>query len=397
MEYLLKNLQAGKRYAVQIRSISGSSVSEWSPAFTVSAETDATIPRQITTLTGTVVGSGFSLKWAKPVRNTNNTRFRDLDGYVLSISNGSFTKTREYNDPSAYYSYDDNVEDFGTPSATLTFTVAAKDRSGNVGVDSNIVILTNLAPLPVTGVATVTSYQGVTVSWVDSTEKDVSLYEVYYGTTVGFTPDTSGFSNLAYSGSSNSVLLDDLGAGTFYFKVCAVDAYNQRSTFASSSATGAGEGAATLQVAVLNEGTSLTTAVDSINFVGGGVVASNSGDAVTVKVADIQTFGYPGTLATYVGAGRYYIESACTISSIRASVGTAPTGASVIVDVNKNGTTVFTTQANRPTIAASGFTSGAVTNMNITSLAAGDYLTIDIDQVGSTIAGADLTVTVVLL
>ena len=70
---------------------------------------------------------------------------------------------------------------------------------------------------------------------------------------------------------------------------------------------------------------------------------------------------------------------------------TAPTGASIVVDVNKNGTTIFTTQANRPTVAAAGNVSGQAVP-DVTSLAVGDYLTVDIDQVGSTIAGADLVV-----
>jgi hypothetical protein len=51
-----------------------------------------------------------------------------------------------------------------------------------------------------------------------------------------------------------------------------------------------------------------------------------------------------------------------TIRSVTAAVGTAPTGATLIADVNIDGTTVFTTQANRPTIAINGThaSSGAV-------------------------------------
>ena len=80
------------------------------------------------------------------------------------------------------------------------------------------------------------------------------------------------------------------------------------------------------------------------------------------------------------------------IKSIRAMIATAPTGAAIIIDINKNGTTIFTTQGNRPTIAISAFDSGEVTNMDITSLAKGDYLTLDIDQIGSSAAGKDLVV-----
>lgn len=81
------------------------------------------------------------------------------------------------------------------------------------------------------------------------------------------------------------------------------------------------------------------------------------------------------------------------IKSIRAMVGTVPTGASIVIDIHKNGTTIFTTQGNRPAIAISEFDSGEVTNMDITELAKGDYLALDIDQIGSTIAGKDLVVT----
>lgn len=108
-------------------------------------------------------------------------------------------------------------------------------------------------------------------------------------------------------------------------------------------------------------------------------------------------FFQSGTLTTGTGKGRIYLERAGVITGVRASVGTAPTGASIICDLNKNGTTIFSTQANRPTIAASGFTSGRVTTMDVTSVAAGDYLTLDIDQIGSTVAGADLSVTVTVL
>lgn len=101
-----------------------------------------------------------------------------------------------------------------------------------------------------------------------------------------------------------------------------------------------------------------------------------------------------GTLSTLVGTMRLYNDTAAawTIQGVRASVGTAPTGASIIIDVNVNDTTIFTTQANRPTITASNFTSGKITNMNVTSIAVGNYITVDIDQVGSTIAGSDLVI-----
>lgn len=71
---------------------------------------------------------------------------------------------------------------------------------------------------------------------------------------------------------------------------------------------------------------------------------------------------------------------------------TAPTGAALIADVNVAGTSLWdSNQGNRPTIAA-GQTSGTDTSFDTASLADGDVLTLDVDQIGSTIAGGQITV-----
>ena len=80
-----------------------------------------------------------------------------------------------------------------------------------------------------------------------------------------------------------------------------------------------------------------------------------------------------------------------TIIGVQAKVLTAPTGASLIIDINKNGTTLYTTQANRPTIAA-GETEVVAALPDVVSLSEDDIISIDIDQVGSTVAGANLVV-----
>jgi len=103
------------------------------------------------------------------------------------------------------------------------------------------------------------------------------------------------------------------------------------------------------------------------------------------------TFSKTGTLATSTGVLRLPIHGGTfSVVSMSAMVNTAPTGAAVILDVNKNGTTIFTTQANRPTIAVSTNTSTQGTP-DVTSVTTGDYITVDVDQIGSTVAGANLT------
>lgn len=116
-----------------------------------------------------------------------------------------------------------------------------------------------------------------------------------------------------------------------------------------------------------------------------------NGTSYDLNGVETFTFAWPGTLVTATGTLRQYVEGAYKFVSARASVNTVPTGATIICDINKNGTTIYTTQGNRPAIAISGNTITA-NSPDVTTFASGDYLSVDIDQIGSTIAGADLTV-----
>jgi hypothetical protein len=104
-----------------------------------------------------------------------------------------------------------------------------------------------------------------------------------------------------------------------------------------------------------------------------------------------QMFTVPGELNVGTGKARFYAPIPMNIGIVAASVGTAPTGASIIVDVYKNGSTVFTTAGNRPAITI-GSLSDLSSVPDIVSLDAGDYLTVGIVQVGSTVSGSDLTI-----
>lgn len=95
-------------------------------------------------------------------------------------------------------------------------------------------------------------------------------------------------------------------------------------------------------------------------------------------------FSRQDVLTPYTGTARFYFDATRTVATIRASVGTAPVGAGVVVTVYKNGTSFGTV-----TIPAGGNT--AVTTVNA-SVFSGDYVTVSIVSVGSTTAGSDLTV-----
>lgn len=124
-------------------------------------------------------------------------------------------------------------------------------------------------------------------------------------------------------------------------------------------------------------------------------VHSNSGLSTSIPISFVKT----GTLTTGTGILRWYNDlGSKTIDTVRASVGVAPTGSSIIVDVNVNGTSIYGGGTARPTIGTSSFTNtgGSKTSTPYT-LGSASYITVDIDQIGSTVAGSDLTVTIILI
>lgn len=113
------------------------------------------------------------------------------------------------------------------------------------------------------------------------------------------------------------------------------------------------------------------------------------------NVGHVLAFSVLGNISVATGAHRIYNDTGVdlVIRAVRASLGTAPTTQSAIFDVNKGGATIFGTQANRPTIPA-GQNTNKTTGMTVTNLADGEYLTVDVDQIGSGTVGANLIVQV---
>lgn len=126
-----------------------------------------------------------------------------------------------------------------------------------------------------------------------------------------------------------------------------------------------------------------------------GTVATNGDYSVPAATIWSRAFTSPyslgGTLSIGTGTFRLPFSYGARVISVRTAVSTAPTGDTLIVDVHKNGTTIFTTQGNRPIIPISSNISN-IAIPDVFAIVPGDYITIDIDQVGSTIAGEDLVV-----
>lgn len=107
-------------------------------------------------------------------------------------------------------------------------------------------------------------------------------------------------------------------------------------------------------------------------------------------------FRVEGGVDAFPGFTRLYNDTGhdWAITAARASVETAPNGGNVLVDVNVNGTSVFTDQTQRLVIPPSQLTSGKKSFVVPPIVHDGDYITVDVDT--STDPAANLSVSVVL-
>lgn len=74
-------------------------------------------------------------------------------------------------------------------------------------------------------------------------------------------------------------------------------------------------------------------------------------------------------------------------------VETAPTGAALIVDIEKNSASIYTTKPEFA-IGSNTLTAGVLKTDNTEDFAAGDRITFKVTQIGSTVAGKGLTFSV---
>lgn len=98
-----------------------------------------------------------------------------------------------------------------------------------------------------------------------------------------------------------------------------------------------------------------------------------------------------------VGANKVTFRApyAFTLTNVRASVNTAPTGSTLIVDINENGTSVLSTKLSIDISEKTSTTAASPAVISDASIADDAEITIDIDQVGSTIAGKGLKVVLI--
>lgn len=100
------------------------------------------------------------------------------------------------------------------------------------------------------------------------------------------------------------------------------------------------------------------------------------------------------TTALTTGSAKctFRMPYAFTLSDVRISVTTAPTGSTLTVDINESGSTILSTKLTIDISEKTSTTAATPAVISDSTLADDAEITIDIDQIGSTVAGAGLKV-----
>ena len=190
------------------------------------------------------------------------------------------------------------------------------------------------------------------------------------------------------------------GAGTIEEIVCTAagrailddaDATAQRTTLGAAASGAIGSSGLTMATArLLGRTTAGTGAPEEISVAGG---LSLSAGVLTVPV-EIGLACSDETTALTTGAAKvtFRLPYAMTLTAVRASVTTAPTGSTLVVDINEGGTSVLSTKLSIDATEKTSTTAATAAVISDSALADDAEITVDIDQIGATIAGAGLKV-----
>jgi len=100
-------------------------------------------------------------------------------------------------------------------------------------------------------------------------------------------------------------------------------------------------------------------------------------------------------LTTGTAKATFRMPYAFTLTAVRANVNTAPTGSVLTVDINEGGSTILSTKLTIDASEKTSTSAAAAAVISDTGLADDAEITIDIDGVGSTVAGKGLKVTLI--
>lgn len=225
MEILLQDLLPGQEYLIQLRAKNQTGYSQWSRAYSFTTSSDVTAPNPATGLTWNVSGTSFVGAWTAPTLDSDGGPLRDFKAFKVTLTAAATDVVFYVQEPRFDLSLSRNTTAFGSPKPSVAIKVEAMDTIGNLSIPVTA-SATNAIPSDVTNFDAVAALGGVNLSWDHVADNDLKQYEIYVGSTSGFTP---GPSNLKVVTTANAVFYATTDLTLQYYKIRAVDVFNQGS------------------------------------------------------------------------------------------------------------------------------------------------------------------------
>lgn len=162
-----------------------------------------------------------------------------------------------------------------------------------------------------------------------------------------------------------------------------------------TSSTSTALGVGTLEVGNASDTTLARSSAGNLT-VEGNLIYRAGGSFVGLPI-EIQLACSDETTALTAGTAKVTFRTPCaiTLTAVRASVTTAPTGSTLVVDINQSGSTILSTKLSIDATEKTSTTAAVSPVISTSALTDDAEMTIDIDQIGSTIAGTGLKVTLI--
>lgn len=225
MEILLQDLLPGQEYQIQLRSKNQTGTSQWSRAYSITTDSDITAPSPATGLTWVVSGTSFVGEWTPPTTDSDAGPLRDFRDFKVTLTASATDVVFYVTEPRFDLSLSRNISSWGGPKPTVAIKVEVRDTVGNLSI-SVTASATNAVPSDVSNFDSTSALGGVNLTWDNVADNDLKQYEIYVGGSSGFTP---GPSNLKVVTTSNAVFYATSITTLQYFKIRAVDAFDQGS------------------------------------------------------------------------------------------------------------------------------------------------------------------------
>lgn len=224
----LAGLDPAKFYYVRVRAkVFGYETSEWSIPFKFETPKDTMPPGRPEQVSFISEGDSFIAKWDAPPLNEDGTPCGDISHYKLVFRdmNRDVVAVERSVDTTFVMDFNRNVQMFGIAAGKIEMVISAVDLAGNEG-RAVTAIAQNPPPAKVKNVSAHPSMESVRLSWSENEDNDLQHYQIHVSTEDNFPLTEVTLRALAAPGT-NTFIYDTASLTRQYFKIVAVDKFNQ--------------------------------------------------------------------------------------------------------------------------------------------------------------------------